>query len=250
MSIRILNCMTAEPWFPRWQVGTPCLLVETDQGLVLVDTGLGLDDYARPSRLVRFFRSALRIPGDPEQTAARQIARLGCRPEEVQHIVLTHLHFDHAGGLPDFPCAQVHLHQREYDALHHPQGFSERFYDRSHFAHAPRWVLYEQPTEKWQDLDVICLPFTPAMYLVPLFGHTRGHCGVAIQNGSSWIFQCADALPTHAQFDLTPDWLNRLIIGPHVPRLCAWAGTHPQVRILAAHMWLSFFEVGTRSEKG
>lgn len=242
MTIHILNCMPMAPWFPRWQVGTPCLLVETDQGPVLVDTGLGLRDYACPSPLVRFFRSALRIPADPEQTATRQIARLGYRPGAIRHILLTHLHFDHAGGLPDFPDAQVHLHRREYEALQHPRGWTERFYDRSHFAHSPRWVLHEQPTTSWQGLDAIRLPFTPEIYFIPLFGHTRGHCGVAIRDGNNWIFQCADALPTNAQFDVSPDWLNRRIIGPHIPRLRAWAAAHPEVRILAAHMWSSFFE--------
>lgn len=242
MSIHMLNCMTVEPWFPRWKVGTPCLLVETDQGLVLVDTGLGLRDYASPSLLVRFFRSALGVPNNPQQAAVRQLARLGYQPEAVQHIVLTHLHFDHAGGLPDFPHAQVHVHQREYEALQHPRGLTELFYDRSHFAHGPRWICHEQQTGEWQGLDAIRLPFTPEMYLIPLFGHTCGHCGVAIRDGTGWLFQCADALPTNAQFDLTPDWINRLVIGPHVPRLRAWAAAHPNVHIIGAHMWLSFFE--------
>ncbi len=241
MTICILNCATIEPWVPRWHVGTPCLLVETDQGPVLVDTGLGLHDYACPSSLVHFFRLALRIPRDPERTALRQITRLGYRPESIRHIILTHLHFDHAGGLPDFPGAQVHLHQREYDALQRPQGWTECFYDRLDFAHGPRWVLYERPTANWQGFEAIRLPFTPEMYLIPLFGHTRGHCGVAVRDGDDWIFQCADALPTNAQFDLTPDWLNRPVIGPHVPRLRTWAAGHPSIRILAAHMWLSFF---------
>jgi glyoxylase-like metal-dependent hydrolase (beta-lactamase superfamily II) len=80
--------------------------------------------------------------------------------------------------------------------------------------------------------------------MVPLFGHTRGHCGVAIQEGDGWLFQCADALPTNAQFDLAPDWLNRLAIGPHVPRIRAWAAHHAQVRLLAGHMWGSFFDPG------
>lgn len=246
MPICILNCATIEPWFPRWHVGTPCLLIETDQGLVLVDTGLGLRDYASPSPLVRFFRSALGIPNDPRQTALRQLAGLGYPPEDLRHIVLTHLHFDHAGGLPDFPHAQVHIHQREYEAMQRSLGFSARFYDRSHFAHGPRWVLYGSQTERWQGLEAIRLPFTPEMYLVPLFGHTRGHCGVAISDGDGWILQCADALPTNAQFDISPDWINRRVIGPHVPRLRAWAEAHPNVRIIAAHMWLSFFEKANR----
>jgi glyoxylase-like metal-dependent hydrolase (beta-lactamase superfamily II) len=242
MTIRILNCAPMSPRFPRWQVGAPCLLIERDQGLVLVDTGLGLHDYESPSRMVRFFRADFGIPNDPDTTAIRQLARLGYSPEAVQHIIMTHLHFDHACGLPDFPHTRVHVHQYGYKAMLHPRRWIELAYDRLDFAHDPTWVLYEQITDQWLGLDAIRLPFVPEMYLVPLFGHTRGHCGVVVRDGDGWLFQCADALPTNAQFDLAPDWLNRLVIGPHVSRLRAWSNAHPEVRLLAGHMWQSFFK--------
>ena len=73
--IRILDCAPMSPWFPRWHLGTPCLLVETDQGSVLVDTGLGLHDHATPSLMVRFFAADFGINPDPDQTAVRQLAR-------------------------------------------------------------------------------------------------------------------------------------------------------------------------------
>jgi glyoxylase-like metal-dependent hydrolase (beta-lactamase superfamily II) len=175
------------------------------------------------------------------------MARRGYPPEAVRHIVMTHLHFDHAGGLPDFPRAQVHVHRREYEAMRHPRTWIELAYDRSDFGHQPRWVLYDQPDAEWLGLEAIRLPFSPEMYLVPLFGHTRGHCGVAIHDHNGWLFHCADALPTNAEFDLTPQWLNRLVLGPHVPRLQSWASAHPEVRLLAGHMWKSFFEAENRA---
>ena len=229
------------PWFPRWHVGAACLLVETDQDPVLVDTGVGLHDYERPSWLVRFFRALLRMGTDPEATAVRQLARLGCPAEAVRHIVLTHLHFDHAGGLPDFPHAKVHVHRREYEVMLHPRTWIELAYNRNDLRHGPCWMLYREQTVDWLGWEAIQLPFMPEMYLVPLFGHTRGHCGVAVRDGNGWLFQCADALPTNAEFDLTPGWLNRLAIGPHVPRLRAWATEHPEVRLLAGHMSQTFF---------
>ena len=79
------------------------------------------------------------------------------------------------------------------------------------------------------------------MYLIPLTGHTRGHCGVAIRAGGGWLFHCADALPANVEFDILPDWIYRLVIGPHVPRLKAFAAAQPEVRMLAGHMWLDFF---------
>jgi glyoxylase-like metal-dependent hydrolase (beta-lactamase superfamily II) len=243
MSIRFLNCASMSPWFPRWHLGGVVLLVETDQGPILVDTGLGLHDHESPSRLVRFWNLDFGFHHAPEETAVRQVARLGCPPENIRHIVLTHLHFDHAGGLPDFPWAAVHLHRHEHDAGLHPRTWKEKgAYDPLDIAHKPDWVLYEKTTAKWYDFDAIPLPFSPQMYLIPLFGHTRGHCGVAVQDENGWLFHCADALPTNAQFDLSPDWLNRLVIGTHVPRLRAFSAAHPEVRLLAGHMWLPFFK--------
>lgn len=247
MAIRVLDCAPMSPWFPRWHVGGTCLLVDTDKGPVLVDTGLGLHDYLSPTLKVRFLRLDFGSRQDPDSTAIRQLHRLGFSAEDVKHIVMTHLHFDHAGGLPDFPHAHIHVHQREYEAMRRPRTWIELAYDRADFAHDPSWVLYDQTDATWLGLEAILLPFVPEMYLVPLFGHTRGHCGVAIRDGDGWVFQCADALPSNAEFDVTPQFLNRLVLGPHVERLRAWSASHPEVRLLAGHLWRSSFSALNRA---
>lgn len=51
-----------------------------------------------------------------DETAIRQVERLGYTADDVRHIILTHLDIDHSGGLSDFPAAQVHVLQAEIDA--------------------------------------------------------------------------------------------------------------------------------------
>ena len=247
MTVHILNGFSKSlPWPPYRKIGAVCLLAETNQGLLLVDTGLGLHDYKNPTRMMRDFMNVMHAVRDPEIAVVNQVTRLGYKPEDVRHIVLTHLHLDHAGGLPDFPQAQVHLFRREYEAWGHPRKIFEIAYNKADFAHAPRWQLYQLEGERWYDFDAVRIPgIQPEVRLVPLPGHTSGHCGVAIKIETGWIFQCGDAVPVNLQFDFLPVLFYRPTIGPHVPRLKAFAEAHPEIRLIAGHMWLEFFEKGS-----
>jgi glyoxylase-like metal-dependent hydrolase (beta-lactamase superfamily II) len=244
MSVRVFNCfLKSLPWPPYRKIGAVSLLIETGGGPLLVDTGLGLRDYEYPSRMMRDFMKVMHAVQDPEIAIVRQLARMGYKPEDIHHIVLTHLHLDHAGGLPDFPQAQVHLFQREHEALQHPQKLLEIPYDKSHFAHGPRWQLHQLAGESWFDFDAVRIPgISPEIWLVPLAGHTSGHCGVAIQTDNGWLFQCGDSVPVNLQFEFLPALIYRPTIGPHVPRLKAFAKARPEVRMIAGHMWLDWFE--------
>jgi glyoxylase-like metal-dependent hydrolase (beta-lactamase superfamily II) len=115
-------------------------------------------------------------------------------------------------------------------------------YDQPDFVHDPQWIFHGEPESMWFDFKAIRLDFQTEMYLIPLTGHTRGHCGVAVKDGNGWLFHAADALPANVKYDLLPDWIYRRVIGSHVPRLKAFAGSHPEVRMLAGHMSLDWFE--------
>jgi glyoxylase-like metal-dependent hydrolase (beta-lactamase superfamily II) len=240
--MHFLNCFTCNARVPsQWRTGALCMLIETGQGLVLVDTGLGQDDYVHKSAILRTFQLVTHVPLDPEEAAIRQIARLGIDPVDVRHIVLTHMHFDHCGGLADFPRATVHVHQRELEAFFgQPRRWTDLAYVRRHAAHRPHFVAYEEAGEAWFGLSAIRLPFDPQMWLVPLFGHTRGHCGVAVRTRAGWHFHVADAAPFGLD-EIAPAWFVRLMVGPHTPRLRQFRAEHPEIRMTTGHMWLDFF---------
>jgi len=240
MGIRFLNCGTIRPYFPKVEAGVTCLLVETNQGPVLVDTGLGTRDYLAPTGLMKFFLGMMRSMRDGNETAIQQIQRLGYTPEDIKHIIQTHLHLDHAGGLPDFPHAQVHVLRAEYEHVMFHHGWE---YRPEQWAHQPKWVLHEETGGKWFDFDGIKLQgLEPEIWLVPLKGHTPGHCGVAVKREQEWVLHAGDAVPFDMKVDEVPDWISRLAIGPHVPHIRAFMKSHPEVQVIGSHMSLDFYK--------
>lgn len=185
-----------------------CLLIETDaHGLVLVDTGYGLKDIAHPhrspARITRAMRAMMGIQLREEETAIRQVEALGFRAEDVRHIVLTHLDFDHAGGLEDFPGAVVHLLDAEFSAATGPRrGFVARNrYRPSQLDEVANWQRYSSQGEAWFGFDAVrdLAGLPPEILLVPLPGHTWGHAGVAIKLKERWLLHAGDAYFYHGE---------------------------------------------------
>ncbi|MGH8791565.1 MAG: MBL fold metallo-hydrolase [Stackebrandtia sp.] len=207
MRIHHINCGTMHPpsrrlfngtggWFERATMVCHCLLIETDSGLVLVDSGFRPADLAEASGALRLVIGLLRPNITDADTAAGHVRRLGFAVEDVRHIVLTHLDYDHAGGMPDFPHATVHLHARELDAAKRPVHRDERRrYQSRQWAHGPKWATYEEDGEPWFGFEAVRqlegLP--PEILLVPLHGHTRGHSGIAVDGGDGWLLAAGDA---------------------------------------------------------
>lgn len=173
------------------------LLVETpSSGLVLVDTGFGAKDIERASHLGGAFLRLVRPRLDPRETARAQVEALGFSPSDVRHLVVTHLDLDHAGGLPDFPEATVHVHAAERSAALARASLPERErYKPLHWAHGPKWSAYDELGEPWFGFDCVraLAGLPPEIVLVPLFGHTRGHAGVAVQTADGWLLHAGDA---------------------------------------------------------
>jgi len=182
----------------RGRLACHCLLVETGDGLVLVDTGFGLRDVERPrARLSPFFLALVSPDFREEMTAIRQIERLGFDPRDVRHIVLTHLDFDHAGGLDDFPWANVHLLAREREAaVARRTPLDKARYRPQQWSGQASWRTYAPAAgETWEGFECVrqLEGVSPDILLVPLIGHTHGHAAVAVRRQEGWLLLAGDA---------------------------------------------------------
>jgi len=210
MRVHHLNCGTCCPIGGRLFDGRSdgplghlvchCLLIETGAGLVLVDTGFGTRDVDHPRRrLSPFFLTLNNIQLREQETAVAQVRRLGFDPADVRHILVTHLDFDHAGGLEDFPRAAVHVLAREKEVADQRRGgafVGTRRYRPQQWNGVEDWRLYPAGGgERWFGFDAVRdlhgLP--PEILLVPLPGHTWGHAGVAIHEAGGWMLHAGDA---------------------------------------------------------
>lgn len=182
---------------PNPRAGCHCLLLEDAAGLALVDTGIGLRDAEKlDARLV----ALAGFQFDPEDTAARRVEALGFRAEDVRHAVLTHADPDHAGGLADFPELAVHASAEELASV----ASGHWRYVPAQFDHGPRWEPLGPSPRRWFGLEARPVPlgFASEVLLIPLFGHTLGHCGVAIQQqGDRWTLHVGDAYYLRVELD-------------------------------------------------
>ncbi|NEC21087.1 MBL fold metallo-hydrolase, partial [Streptomyces parvus] len=188
---------------------------------------------------------------DPALAAVNQVRAMGLDPADVRNIVLTHMDLDHVGGLSDFPRAKVHLHRLEHRAAMERATFrAKKRYRPLMWAHDPHFVTYDEPGEPWFGFEAVRslegLP--PEILLVPLFGHTHGHSGVAVDTGNGWLLHAGDAYfdpreikqekrrcaPKVALFQkiVTTDRKQRF---HNQTRLRHLAADHPEIDIFCAH---------------
>lgn len=178
-----------------------CLLLESDDTLTLIDTGIGLLDIRDP--VARIGQPTIDMVGfkfNESETALRRIERLGRRAADVRHIVLTHADLDHAGGLADFPDAAVHISQEEHANV----STGDPRFAPANFAHSPCWQIHApDPHIDWFGLPVrpIDVGLNTDILLIPLPGHTDGHCGVAIRTPDErWLLHAGDAYYLEVEF--------------------------------------------------
>ncbi|WP_300681917.1 MBL fold metallo-hydrolase [Nocardioides sp.] len=255
MRVHHLNCGTMRP--PGIVGGLVChvLLIETPQGLALVDAGFGLADAADPRGRLGSSRHLIRPVYDPGEAVIHQVRALGFDPHDVRHVVLTHFDADHAGGVADLPWAQVHLTRAENEAALHPRGMIERSrYLPAVRAHQPRIVEHTlDSAERWRGFAGVSelTAIAPGIMLIALPGHTRGHAAVAVDAGDRWVLHVGDAFYDHRQLSggsapraltlmervIAADWAT--VQANHARLSELWQAGEPDLMLVNAHdPWL------------
>jgi N-acyl homoserine lactone hydrolase len=150
----------------RWlTIGVPGYLIQTDDGkTILVDSGLPHDYLADPVAAARAdgYDGWLRAcAATAENMPAGQLAKLGLAVADVTHMVVTHTHFDHAGGLADFPAATLVVQRAEREQPPAYKGFA--------WPEAARYQVVDG------DVDL-----APGVRLLHTPGHTPGHSSLLL----------------------------------------------------------------------
>ena len=195
MKVHHLNCGTMHPALAERHV-CHVLLVETNKGLVLVDSGYGTHDIAEPRTRIGPIRHLIRPALVASETAAAQVIALGFNITDVRHIVATHLDLDHIGGVSDFPHAQLHTTAAEVVSAYSPRLRSRLRYNRSQLPSKPETIRSHGPgPDSWRGfVNVTSLSeIDDDIAIIPLPGHSMGHACVAVNAGYRWVLHCGDA---------------------------------------------------------
>jgi len=230
---------------PLWQKRIPadernriplalrCLLVETPDELVLIETGLGNKEDEKFLEIYGVENAASPASGLPDRVH-EAIRLAGFSADEVTVVVNTHLHFDHAGGNTyrdaegeirlSFPRARYYVQRGEWEWAHHTNERTQASYLPYNYdpvASAGRLHLMEGGGE-----------VVPGIVVVPTPGHCPFHTSVLVRSAGETACFLADVIPTMAHLPLP--W----IMGYDVEPLRTLESKRALLQRAAAEEWL------------
>lgn len=181
----------------RVQLNCNLLLIETDKSKILLETGMG-NRWSDKERN----RYEIETLVEPE----RMLSGLNIDNKEIDAVVLSHLHFDHAGGatvfdgdklVPTFPNAKYYIQRGEWDFAHKANDRARGSYRKDDFL-----PLQESGVVELCEGDS---EISPGIWLKVTGGHTKHHQIVYFESGDSKGVYFADILPTKSH--VQPPWV-------------------------------------------
>ncbi len=187
-----------------------CLLIETADRKILVDTGLGDKQNDK-------FRSHFEPHGTDSLLGS--LDKNGLTPEDITDVFLTHLHFDHVGGavkrdaegalVPTFPNATYWTNQKHYDWALNPNPREKASFLKENFV-----PLQEHGVLKFIPVKEGGVEWIPGIKVHFAYGHTEAMMLPEIDQGDHNILYCADLIPS--QFHLGKPYVMSYDIRPLV----------------------------------
>ena len=159
-------------------------LIEHPDGLVLFDNGMHTSlqhDVTRLGRTADAFRPIYE-PGDE---VSAKLADRGIRVSDVDLMIFSHLHFDHAGGTDQLPDARIVTQRAEWEAGQDSRLIEQGVYDPADYDHGHDVELVDGQHDVFGDGQVVCIP-TP--------GHTVGHQSLRLELESGPVVLTGDCV--------------------------------------------------------
>jgi len=231
------------PWKTRRLVHV-AFLVRHPKGNLLIDTGLGAKASEQFKELSFIDRILLKYEklGAPRKL----VQKAGTDPESIRGIILTHMHWDHAGGIQDFPNSTIHTTRTEHSFAFSAEAKPPSFIKSQYSGNRIRWKFIELT-----DGPYAGFPRSRDFYgdgsiiIVPLSGHTPGSIGIFITTpGGKQVFIIGDLtwslegirLPAH-KFYISRSMVDRdtAAMEKHMFHIRAMSKKHPELIIIPVH---------------
>lgn len=164
-------------------------LIKHKNDYLLFDTGLGANIEGQYAKDMPYWARVVFKFDKPVLPARKQLAEAGFAP--IQRVILSHGHWDHASGVPDFPEAQIFAAEEEMHSIANPESGAATAWPSQVATPGTRWSpLVLQPIAHKGYAQSLDLFNDGSVVLVPMPGHTAGSIGmfVTVDSGKTYFF--------------------------------------------------------------